>query len=276
MAKNFSVDNIIIRKETENDYYNTEHMVMRAFWNIHGPGCNEHLLAHKLRNVKEYIPELSRIAELEGKIVGVIMYSKAKIIDSNNKEHEVLTFGPLAVEPTCFNKGIGTLLLKTTLQLAKEACFSGIVICGEPEYYPRHGFIPCDKFGIEHSQYGNFDAFMAYSLNKEFENVHGKYYDAPVFEECNDPKELQEFNKQFPNYEPLKLSCQWLHKEKLGQISKIQKDQYFIKFWEEEIPAKIKDNLSIINNNHPNVSDYVTFEYNPLGDSFILSKCEKI
>ena len=30
------------------DYYNTEHMTLRAFWNIHGPGCNEHLLVHKL------------------------------------------------------------------------------------------------------------------------------------------------------------------------------------------------------------------------------------
>jgi len=274
MSKDCSVSNIIIRKETKNDYYDTEHMVLRAFWNIHGPGCIEHLLVHKLRNVNEYIPELSRIAEIDGKIVGVIMYSKAKVID-NNKEHEVLTFGPLAVEPTCFNKGIGSLLLKTTLQLAKEAGYSGVVICGEPEYYPKHGFITCDKYGIKHSQFGNFDAFMAYYLNKEFENVHGKYYEASVFEECENEKELQEFNKQFPHYKPLKLSCQWLHKEKLGQISKIQKGQYFIKFWEKYLPAKLKDNFSITNNNFPSVGDYVTFEYNPYGDSFILSICEK-
>ena len=38
---------IIIRKETQADYKQTEHMTMRAFWNIHGPGCNEHLLAEK-------------------------------------------------------------------------------------------------------------------------------------------------------------------------------------------------------------------------------------
>ena len=43
-------------------------MVMRAFWNIHGPGCNEHLLVHKLRESEDYIPQLSRIAELDGKI----------------------------------------------------------------------------------------------------------------------------------------------------------------------------------------------------------------
>ncbi len=38
--------NIIIRKETQEEYYTTEFMTMRAFWNIHGPGCNEHLLVN--------------------------------------------------------------------------------------------------------------------------------------------------------------------------------------------------------------------------------------
>ena len=64
--------NIIIRKETKEDYYNTEHMVLRAFWNLHGPGCNEHLLVHKLREAKEYLPELSRVAEVDGRIVGAL------------------------------------------------------------------------------------------------------------------------------------------------------------------------------------------------------------
>ena len=94
-----TLNNIILRKETKEDYYNTEHMTMRAFWNLHGPGCNEHLLVHKLRESEDYIPELSRVAELDGKIVGAIFYSKA-IVKDGDIEHEVLTFGPLAVEPT--------------------------------------------------------------------------------------------------------------------------------------------------------------------------------
>ena len=51
--------NIIIRKETPEDYRKTEYMVMRAFWNIHVPGCNEHLLVSKLRNSPDYLPEFS-------------------------------------------------------------------------------------------------------------------------------------------------------------------------------------------------------------------------
>ena len=113
-------------------------MTMRAFWNLHGPGCNEHLLVHKLRESEDYLPDLSRVAELDGRIVGAIFYSKARVVDGDT-EHEVLTFGPLAVEPTCFNMGIGSKLLKETLALAKNAGYKGIVICGEPDYYPKHG-----------------------------------------------------------------------------------------------------------------------------------------
>ena len=111
------MNNIMIREERKEDYKATELLAMRAFWNIHGPGCNEHLLVHKLRTAKEYLPQISRVAELDGKIVGAILYSKALIYDEDTV-HEVITFGPLAVEPTAQSLGVGGLLLKETLQLA--------------------------------------------------------------------------------------------------------------------------------------------------------------
>ena len=70
---NTNINNINLRKETKEDYHATELMTMRAFWNLHGPGCNEHLLVNKLRGAEEYLPELSRVAELDGKIVGRIL-----------------------------------------------------------------------------------------------------------------------------------------------------------------------------------------------------------
>lgn len=269
------MNNIIIRKETKEDFYNTELMTMRAFWNLHGPGCNEHLMVNKLRGAEEYLPEYSRVAELDGKIVGAIFYSKAKVVEGE-KEHEVLTFGPLAVEPTCSNMGIGSVLLEKTLQLVKEAGYKGIVICGEPDYYPKHGFITCDHFDIHHPVFGNSDAFMALPLNEEFDGVHGLFFEAPVFEECEDKREITEFTKAFPYYKPLKLSCQWLHTEKLGRISKIRKNSYTIKYWEQEIPAKLKGSFyGEEAEKLPVVGDYVTFLYNRQGDSSILSVCER-
>lgn len=269
------MNNIIIRKETKEDYYATELMTLRAFWNLHGPGCNEHYLVNRLRCAKEYLPELSRVAELDGKIVGAIFYSKAKVVDGD-REHEVLTFGPLAVEPTCFSTGIGSLLLKETLPLAKEAGYKGIVICGEPEYYPKHGFVTCDHFDIHHPAFGNSDAFMAFPLNEGFEEIHGYFYEASFFEECEDEEKVREFTEGFPYYKPLKLSCQWLHVEKLGRISEVNKNSYKIKFWEQEIPAKLKGYFYEEGAEKlPVVGDYVTFLYNRQGDSVILSVCER-
>ena len=269
------MNNIIIRKETKEDQYNTELMTMRAFWNIHGPGCNEHYMVHMLRDADEYLPELSRVAEIDGRIVGAVFYSKARVVDGDT-EHEVLTFGPLAVEPTCFNMGIGAMLLKETTALAREAGYKGIVICGEPEYYPRHGFRTCDNFGIIHPGLGNFDAFMAYPLNEGFEDIHGYFYEAPVFEECEDEAKVNEFTKGFPYYKPLKLSCQWLHAERLGRISEVQKNSYTISFWEKDIPAKLKGSFYEEDPEKlPVVGDYVTFIYNPMGESVIQSVCER-
>ena len=67
---------MIIREERIEDYKQTEWMTMRAFWNIHGPGCNEHLLVHKIRESKDYLPKLSRVAEIDGKIVGAIFLQR--------------------------------------------------------------------------------------------------------------------------------------------------------------------------------------------------------
>ena len=56
-------------------------MTQHAFWNKHHLGCDEHYLVHKLRQDKDYLPELSRIAVKDGEIIGCIMYSKARVVD---------------------------------------------------------------------------------------------------------------------------------------------------------------------------------------------------
>lgn len=267
------MNKIIIREERVEDYKETELMTMRANWNIHGPGCNEHLLVHKLRTSKDYLPELSRVAELDGKIVGVIMYSKAWVVDVD-KRHEIVTFGPLAVEPTVHSMGVGRLLLKETLELAKKAGYPGVCILGEPKYYPKHGFVTCDKFGITDGNGNNYDALMGYELNG-FNGIKGKLVEAEIFEQCEDEEEIAEFTKQFPYYKPLKLKCQWIHEEKLGRICNVQKDNYTVQFWEKQIPAKLKGKFYKEGQKFPVVGDYVTFEYNPDGDSRILELCER-
>lgn len=105
--------------------------------------------------------------------------------------------------------------------------------------------------------------------------VKGKFKEADIFEQCEDEAEIWKFTKQFPYYEPLTLKCQWLYKEKLGRICNVQKNQYTIQFWETQIPAKLKGSFYNGKQKFPIVGDYVTFDYNPKGESRILEVCER-
>ena len=55
------IENLIIRQETPYDYYNTELMAMRSFWNKYMPAASEHLLIRITRESKDYIPEITRV-----------------------------------------------------------------------------------------------------------------------------------------------------------------------------------------------------------------------
>ena len=68
---------LIIRPETPADYKSTELMTMRSFWNKYAPGCNEHLLVRIIRASGDYLPQISRVAEWNGRIVGAVYYTRA-------------------------------------------------------------------------------------------------------------------------------------------------------------------------------------------------------
>lgn len=203
------MENIIIRKERDDEWFETEYMTKKAFWNLHFPGCNEHYLVHILRASSDYIPELSRVAEIDGKIVGAIMYSKAYVTDGE-KRTDILTFGPLCIDPEYQNKGIGGLLLENTMQIAREQGYKAIIILGEPYYYPRHGFKTCDQFNITTHDGKNFEAFMGIELIPDgLKDVKGKFYESEIFDESNNMDKVEEYDKLFPFIEKLKLPGQW-------------------------------------------------------------------
>lgn len=203
---------LIIRPERPEDHYQTEHMTQKAFWNLHNPGCSEHLLVHKLRNDPAYLPELSRVAELDGKVVGAILYSRSRVQDGA-ATHDVLTFGPLCVEPSLQRTGIGGKLMQVTFELARTAGWKAIIIFGEPSYYPKFGFVTCDHFGITTADGKNFDAFMALELVPGgLAGVHGKFHEAAIFENLPDA-EVDEYSKRFPPLEKLRLPGQWGYEE---------------------------------------------------------------
>lgn len=267
-----NLSKIIIRKETEADFHETELMTMRAFWNIHRPGCSEHYLVHILRKSSDYLPEYSRVAELNGKIVGAIFYSKARVVEGEGqsaKVHEIITFGPLAVEPTLQNSGVGSLLLKETFEIVRKTGYPGIIIFGEPKYYPKVGFIQCSKFGIKDPQGNCFDAMMAYPLDeKKWSEVHGIFYESSDFEACEDENAIAEYEKDFPPYPKVKLADGFVQifGGRIGRIKEVSGNEFTVAFWELEIKAKLTDNFT---SEKPVTGDVVIFNWKRNGLSEI-------
>ncbi len=197
---------IKIRLEEPADYRTVEELTRDAFWGMSRPGCDEHLLAHKLRKVAAFVPELDFVAEVDGKIVGNIIYSKAKVLDDAGTEHEVLTFGPISVLPEYQSQGIGQALLRHTIAEAKRLGYRAILFFGHPDYYPRVGFKRASEFGIVTASGKSFDAFMAMPLlDGALDGITGRFYEDPVFEDLP-PEEVDEFDKGFPPKEKWQLT----------------------------------------------------------------------
>ncbi len=90
---------LTIRSERTADRQTVEEITRKAFYNHYVPGCVEHYLVHIMREHRDFIPELDFVAELDGQVVGNIMFTRAKLVDEQGHEKEILTFGPLSVAP---------------------------------------------------------------------------------------------------------------------------------------------------------------------------------
>ncbi len=87
--RNIMNQKIKIRNEEKADYEIVEKITREAFYNLYIPGCVEHYLVHIMQNHKDFIPELDFVLELNGNIIGNIMYTKAKLKNENGCMKEV-------------------------------------------------------------------------------------------------------------------------------------------------------------------------------------------
>ena len=197
---------IILRLEEEKDYNSVENLTREAFWNVYKPGCDEHLLIHNIRKAKVFIKDLDYVAVSNDEILGNIVYAKAKIIDVN-KEHDVLTFGPVSVLPMYQKRGIGKKLIEHTIDKSKEMGFNAILIYGNPKYYERFGFKNSKAYKITDKEGNYHDALMALELYpKSLKSIRGRFFEGEAYKV--DKNELEIFEKNFPYKEKLKLDTQ--------------------------------------------------------------------
>ena len=172
---------VIVRNEEQKDWAVVERITRQAFYNLYVPGCVEHYLVHIMREHEDFIPELDFVLELDGQVIGNIMYTKAKLTDENGTEKEILTFGPVSIHPAYQRMGCGKMLMEHSFQAAIQLGYDTIVILGSPANYVSRGFKCCKKYNvcIENGKYPA--AMMVKELIPHILDDHKwLYQDSPV------------------------------------------------------------------------------------------------
>ena len=167
---------MIIRQETPKDYKEVYELVKEAFASAEHADGNEQDLVEALRKGDAFVPELSLVAEIDGKLAGHILFSKALVGDTT-----VLVLAPLSVRPQYQRQGVGTALMEKAHRTAGSLGYPYSLVLGSETYYPRFGYRPAGAFGIAAPFAAPPENFMAIRLRDDAPAVHGVVRYDPAF-----------------------------------------------------------------------------------------------
>lgn len=136
------MDEPAIRTERAADFDEIRHIVAAAF----GSDAEADLI-DGIRASEHYMPELSLVAELDGRIVGHVMISRVSLVDGDRR-HVAHSMAPVAVARDHQGQGIGGALIRSGLSLADEMGLPMVLLEGSPTYYRRFGFEHSVPHGI--------------------------------------------------------------------------------------------------------------------------------
>ena len=129
---------LVIRPEHPDDAPAIERLHARAF----GPGRFART-AYRLREGAAPLPELCLTA-----LVGTYLVGSVRIGPAEAEGGSLLVLGPLTVDPSFSDRGIGTRLMQASLDAARAAGHGLVVLVGDAPYYARFGFKPVPPGGL--------------------------------------------------------------------------------------------------------------------------------
>ena len=205
-----SENNIIIRNEEKKEYREVENLTREAFWNVYRPGCAEHYVLHCYRDDPAFVPELDYVMELDGKLIGQVIYVRSEIIGDDGRKIPIMTFGPIGIIPEFKRRGYGKKLLDYSMEQAEKMGAGALAITGNIDFYGKSGFVPAKTKGVRYADDPDADYFLIKELKPGFLNgISGTYKDPEGYFVCEkNPHEFEEFEATFPKKEKLKLSGQ--------------------------------------------------------------------
>ncbi|MFZ0340899.1 MAG: N-acetyltransferase [Gaiellaceae bacterium] len=92
-----------------------------------------------------YVPELSFVAEDDGRVAGHVMNTWNWIEETDER---VLQLSPLGVLPSYQRRGHGSELVLASLEAVRAAGEPLLLVEGAPAYYGRFGFVRADELGL--------------------------------------------------------------------------------------------------------------------------------
>ncbi len=203
-------NNYTIRLEEKKDYRTVENLIRESFWNVYRPGCSEHYVIHVLRSDPAFVKELDFVMEQGGRIIGQNIFMETIIEADDGKIIPVLTMGPICIANDLKRQGYGKALLNYSLDKAAALGFGAVLFEGHIDFYGKSGFDYASKFGIRYHDLPE-DADSSFFLCKELKEGYldgiSGVYQTPQGYYVNDA-DVEEFDKQFPHMEKLKLPGQ--------------------------------------------------------------------
>lgn len=149
-------NNIKIRPEEHKDYKDIVSLILRSFreGTDYSDGTDIIALVEEIRDSEYYIPELSFVAELDGKIVGHFLFSRFPLSPAKEGGHggadstDIVMLAPVSVHADYFHQGIGSAMITMGIEKVKEMGFKGITVEGDFRFYNRVGFKTSSEYNI--------------------------------------------------------------------------------------------------------------------------------
>ena len=194
------IENIIIRNEREEDYRKVENLIREVFWNVYRPGCTEHYVLHCYRGDPAFVPELDFVMELNGELIGQIIYVRSEIDCDDGRKLPIMTFGPIGIAPEYKRQGYGKRLLDYSMEKAKVMGVGALAITGSILFYGKSGFVPAKTKGVRYADDPDADYLLVKELIPGFlDGISGTYKDPDGYLVCEkDPEAFERFEASFP------------------------------------------------------------------------------
>jgi predicted N-acetyltransferase YhbS len=123
-------------------------------------------IVRRMRDLPEYIPELSLVVDDDDRIVGHVLLSRMTFEPDPEAtaNPRIVAIGPISVIPERQRQGIGSELMNAVIERSRELGYEGIALIGHPWYYPRFGFKPASNWGLRFTYQVPDEAAMALEL----------------------------------------------------------------------------------------------------------------